>query len=104
MLGVGLLPTLSSRISSKEMITQNFEKAIEDPAWRVRYMLADRVVGLQKSLGSSISDERLLPVFVRLLNDSEAEVRNCAASKVRRTHAARVPPPFAHCPACVATK
>lgn len=92
MLGVGLLPTLASRISSKEMIIQNFEKAIEDPAWRVRYMLADRVVGLQKSLGSSISDERLLPVFVRLLNDSEAEVRNCAASKVRRTHRLTLPP------------
>lgn len=82
LLGVGLLPTLASRINSKDMIIKNFEKAIEDPAWRVRYMLADRIVGLQTSLGSSISDERLLPVFVRLLNDSEAEVRNCAASKV----------------------
>lgn len=52
----------------------------QDASWRVRYMVADCFVTLSKSLSEDTVKE-VLPVFVKLLSDSEQEVRTAAAGK-----------------------
>ena len=52
---------------------------IQDAAWRVRYVAAKNFTEIQGVLGVELTREHLLPIFVDLLSDSEAEVR-CATS------------------------
>jgi len=54
----------------------------QDKSWRVRYMVANCFTQLVDSLGKQITQNDLVPVFVKLLKDSEAEVRTAASSKV----------------------
>lgn len=85
LLAVGCLPELAKSLPPTHhgtIITPNCERACKDDSWRVRYMLADVITNLQAVLDSELSDRFLLPVFVQLLHDSEAEVRACAAGKV----------------------
>jgi len=53
-----------------------------DKSWRVRYTVADQLVELCTSLGPKATVEELLPSFIRLLKDSEQEVRTAAAFKI----------------------
>jgi serine/threonine-protein phosphatase 2A regulatory subunit A len=53
-----------------------------DRSWRVRYMVANCFTQLVDALGKQITQNELVPVFVKLLKDSEAEVRTAASSKV----------------------
>jgi serine/threonine-protein phosphatase 2A regulatory subunit A len=53
-----------------------------DKSWRVRYMVANCFAQLVDALGKQITQNDLVPVFVKLLKDTEAEVRTAAASKV----------------------
>eukprot|EP01123_Difflugia_compressa_P009273 TRINITY_DN301_c0_g1_i1.p1 TRINITY_DN301_c0_g1~~TRINITY_DN301_c0_g1_i1.p1 ORF type:complete len:580 (+),score=93.60 TRINITY_DN301_c0_g1_i1:112-1851(+) len=53
-----------------------------DKSWRVRYMVASCFTQLVDSLGRQITQTDLVPVFVKLLKDTEAEVRTAASSKV----------------------
>lgn len=64
-------------------------KLCGDVSWRVRYMVADKFCDLASSLqgeGKAFSAEEgggdLVQGFVRLLQDTEAEVRTAAAFKV----------------------
>lgn len=85
---MGLLPVLATALpkaSHPTVIVKNFERAIQDPSWRVRYVLADKIIDLQAAVDTAVSDQHLLPAFVKLLDDNEAEVRGCAARKVRLT-------------------
>jgi len=53
-----------------------------DRSWRVRYMVASCFSQLVDALGRQITQNDLVPVFVKLLRDSEAEVRTAASSKI----------------------
>ncbi|CDF34104.1 unnamed protein product [Chondrus crispus] len=53
-----------------------------DKSWRVRYVAADELNALCDALGSEPTKKDLLPAFVKLLTDSEPEVRTAAANKV----------------------
>lgn len=56
---------------------------INDPAWRVRYVVADKFCDLSSALGPSMAQsDSLLDDYVKLLSDPEAEVRTAAASRV----------------------
>ena len=55
----------------------------QDKSWRVRYMVADKIVDLQKALGPELSKVDLVPAYFALLKDSEAEVKTAAAHKVK---------------------
>jgi hypothetical protein len=46
-----------------------------DRSWRVRYMVANHFCELAQSVGSEITKTELVPAFVKLLRDTEAEVR-----------------------------
>jgi len=52
-----------------------------DNSWRVRYVVADNFVELCDLLGLALTKERLLDMYVKLLRDSEAEVRAAAVKK-----------------------
>lgn len=57
--------------------------AAQDKSWRVRYMVADKIVDLQKAVGPDISKQDLVPSYAALLKDCEAEVKTAAAHKVK---------------------
>lgn len=82
---MGLLPTLAKSLPRNlhvSGIVPYVAQAVSDPSWRVRYMLADIMTQLQAAMDTAVADTHLLPAFVKVLVDPEAEVRNCAASKV----------------------
>ncbi len=55
---------------------------MQDKSWRVRYNVAQQVPALCEVLGADLVHTELLPPFVRLLRDSEAEVRGAAAGRI----------------------
>jgi len=71
--------TEDCRIGSLLPIVQCY---INDKSWRVRYTVADQIVALGTVFGSVPTRDDLLPSFIRLLKDGEAEVRTAAAFKV----------------------
>ena len=58
------------------------KKFAEDKSWRIRYLVADRIMDLASSIGYETSKEGLLPYFVSFLSDSESEVRTAAVGRV----------------------
>lgn len=58
-------------------------QAVDDKSWRVRYMVADKFIELQKAVGPAITKNDLMPAFQNLLKDCEAEVRAAACSKIK---------------------
>lgn len=54
----------------------------EDKSWRVRYMVADRFESLAKAVDEEVISRDLVPAFVKLLKDNEAEVRGAIAGQI----------------------
>lgn len=54
----------------------------KDESWRVRYNAATQMPALGKNLAAEIARKELLPAFVALLNDTEAEVRAAASGRI----------------------
>ncbi|KAK8381221.1 hypothetical protein O3P69_008231 [Scylla paramamosain] len=75
----GLLPQEDTEL----LVMPTLRQAAEDKSWRVRYMVADRFIDLQKAVGPDITKNDLVSAFQSLLKDVEAEVRAAAAGKVR---------------------
>lgn len=46
----------------------------EDPSWRIRYTVSDKIAELGKGLGKQTAKSLLLPYFLKFLQDAEAEV------------------------------
>jgi len=75
----GILPD-----SDKEaLVMPTLRGAAQEKSWRVRYMVADKIVDLQKALGPELSKVDLVPAYSALLKDCEAEVKTAAAHKVK---------------------
>ncbi|KAL5973971.1 hypothetical protein ACLOJK_030631 [Asimina triloba] len=51
----------------------------EDKSWRVRYLVANQLYELCEAVGPESTRADLVPAYVRLLRDNEAEVRIAAA-------------------------
>lgn len=58
------------------------KKFAEDKSWRIRYLVADRVMDLAQSIGIDQAKDQLLPYYVGFLSDSESEVRTAAVSRL----------------------
>lgn len=54
----------------------------EDKSWRVRYMVADRFEKIAKAVDEEVIERDLVPAFVKLLKDTEAEVRSAIAGQI----------------------
>ncbi|XP_058741597.1 serine/threonine-protein phosphatase 2A 65 kDa regulatory subunit A beta isoform-like [Vicia villosa] len=55
-----------------------------DKLWRVCYMVANQLYELCKVVGPEPTESGLVPAYVRLLQDNEAEVRIATAGKVTK--------------------
>jgi serine/threonine-protein phosphatase 2A regulatory subunit A len=58
------------------------KKFAEDKSWRIRYLVADRIIELTTGIGAEIAKDQLLPYYISFLQDSESEVRTAAASRI----------------------
>ncbi|KAL6558859.1 hypothetical protein OROMI_019209 [Orobanche minor] len=60
------------------------EEEEEDKSWRVRYMIANQLYELYEAVGPEPTRTELVPAYVRLIRDNEAEVRIAAVGKVTK--------------------
>lgn len=54
----------------------------EDKSWRIRYLVADKIMDLAKGIGLDKAKEHLLPYFIIFLDDPESEVRTAAVGRL----------------------
>lgn len=57
------------------------KKFTEDKSWRIRYLIADRIMDLTV-IGPDQARVHLMPAFVSFLKDTESEVRTAANSRL----------------------
>lgn len=71
--------------ASHTILLTTLRNLIGDKSWRVRYMVADRFEKLAKAVGEDVVRRDLVPAFVKLLKDTEAEVRTAIAGQIPGT-------------------
>ncbi|KAF3059885.1 Protein phosphatase PP2A regulatory subunit A [Daldinia childiae] len=67
---------------SHGVLLTSLRHLIEDKSWRVRYMIADRFEKIAKAVDEEVVTRDLVPSFVKLLKDNEAEVRTAIAGQI----------------------
>ncbi|ODQ50800.1 protein phosphatase regulatory subunit Paa1 [Saitoella complicata NRRL Y-17804] len=78
---IALSEKLGPEAAERELGSE-MKAMIEDKSWRVRYMIADRFVTLAASVSASVVKSVLIEAFIRLLSDTEAEVRTAIAGQI----------------------
>jgi len=68
--------------SSHGVLLTALRSLFEDKSWRVRYMVADKFEKIAKAVDEEVVSRDLVPAFVKLLKDAEAEVRSAAAGQI----------------------
>jgi serine/threonine-protein phosphatase 2A regulatory subunit A len=68
--------------SSHGVLLTALRSLFEDKSWRVRYMVADRFEKIAKAVDNEVVTRDLVPAFVKLLKDTEAEVRSAIAGQI----------------------
>ena len=68
--------------SSHGALLAALRSLFEDKSWRVRYMVADRFEKIAKAVDEEVVNRDLVPAFVKLLKDTEAEVRSAVAGQI----------------------
>jgi serine/threonine-protein phosphatase 2A regulatory subunit A len=58
------------------------KKFAEDKSWRIRYLVADRIMELANGIGLDVAKDVLTPFFCAFLKDGESEVRTAAVGKL----------------------
>ena len=58
------------------------KKYAEDKSWRIRYLVADRIMDLAQGIGFEQAREHLLGNYCTFLQDTESEVRTAAVSRL----------------------
>ena len=58
------------------------KKFAEDKSWRIRYLVADRIMDLSTGIGFDQAKEALLPYYSAFLKDIESEVRTAAVGRL----------------------
>ena len=58
------------------------KKFAEDKSWRIRYLVADKIMDLATGIGFEQAKEVLLPYFAGFLKDVESEVRTAAVGRL----------------------
>ncbi|KAK9453564.1 armadillo-type protein [Dipodascopsis uninucleata] len=88
LLTVDILIAIAEILGSEEVrehLLAQIKSLFVDKSWRVRYMAADRFEQIAVSVASgdsSVLDNDFVPAFIRLLKDSEAEVRTVIAKQI----------------------
>lgn len=68
--------------SSHGVLLTALRGLFDDKSWRVRYMVADRFEKVAKAVDEEVVSRDLVPAFVKLLKDNEAEVRSAIAGQI----------------------
>lgn len=68
--------------SSHGVLLQALRSLFEDKSWRVRYMVADRFEKIAKAVDDEVVARDLVLAFVKLLKDTEAEVRTAISGQI----------------------
>lgn len=70
--------------TTKAQLLSQIKSLFTDKSWRVRYMVGDRFEKIALSIGPDeiVLRDDLVPAFVRLLKDSEAEVRTVIVKQI----------------------
>ena len=58
------------------------KKFSEDSSWRIRYLVADRIIELANAMGKDSVKDHFLPFFCSFLEDKESEVRTAACGRI----------------------
>ncbi|ANB13744.1 protein phosphatase 2A structural subunit TPD3 [Sugiyamaella lignohabitans] len=88
LLSVDVLIAIAESLKKQSITKYNSEligltlDLFNDKSWRVRYMAADRYERLARSLDGSELREKFIPSFVKLMKDSEAEVRTAISKQI----------------------
>ena len=64
------------------MLLPYIKKFAEDKSWRIRYLVADRIMELVESIGVELSQQALTPYYCNFFKDGESEVRTAAVSRL----------------------
>jgi len=76
-----------SKNNDQEQLAQvkaQLEAMATDKSWRVRYVVATHFAQLTQAVGASIPKDELSQMYVKLLKDSEGEVRSVAAGTLSK--------------------
>ncbi|CAN6873038.1 unnamed protein product [Brassica oleracea] len=79
---LGKLLELQDCVARVLSVIVNFSQ--QDKSWRVRYMVANQLYELCEVVGPDCTKTDLVPAYVRLLQDNEAEVCIAASGKVTK--------------------
>lgn len=58
------------------------KKYSQDKSWRIRYLVADKIMDISKGIGADNTHEHLVQYYLTFLQDSESEVRTAAVRKL----------------------
>lgn len=58
------------------------KKLAVDKSWRIRYLVADKIMELTNGIGLENSKEHLTSYYCQFLEDSESEVRTAAVRRL----------------------
>ena len=64
------------------MLLPYIKKFAEDKSWRIRYLVADRIMELANGIGLDVAKDVLTPFYCAFLKDGESEVRTAAVGKL----------------------
>lgn len=64
------------------VLNPSVKKLAEDKSWRMRYMVADKIIEIASGYGNDHAKEHLMPHFVSFLKDTESEVRTAALNRL----------------------
>ena len=62
----------------KDNLVPYIEECAKAESWRVRYLIAEKIIDLCKSFGKQIAMGELIGYYVKFLSDIESEVRTVA--------------------------
>lgn len=81
--------------SSHGILLASLRNLFEDKSWRVRYMVANRYEQIARAVDEDVIGRDLVPAFVKLVKDTEAEVRSAIAGQIpgRPWRPSPFPPP-----------
>ena len=85
MQGIDACVALAGKLSVAKINAQVLpyvQKFAEDKSWRIRYLVADRIMDLAQAIGYDHAKETLLTYFCNFLEDSESEVRTAAVGRI----------------------
>lgn len=68
--------------SSHGVLLAALRSLFDDKSWRVRYMVADRFEKIAKAVDEEVIERDLVPAYVKLLKDTEAEVRSATCGQL----------------------